>query len=532
MSVPDLETYRRRAEEFIGALDSEYYQHFSGRKPVCDTAAVYDRYPELFTREAVDELEALYQRTVEDDAKRRLAYLIAFTVDGFMGEQTKHLVDEIANTEGSTTIEVDGETIGLRQAGVVQGNEADAARRARIQDARLAATDEHLNPLLDASLAALSRSRRRPRLPQLHGALLRGQGSRLRPAARRARGLPPRHRRPLRARHGPPGPSSAWASRSPSSPTPTCRTCGGPPASTTSSPPTASCPRSATRSPGMHIDLDAQTNVHLDTEVRELKSPRAFCAPVRVPDEIYLVVLPHGGQDDYAALLHEAGHTEHFAHTSPELPFEYRHLGDNAVTEAFAFIFDHLVVNRRWLRSLSASSRTPTTSCASPASTISTSCAATPPSWLYETELHAQTGELRGMPAEYSRRLSEATMVEVPEQMYLVDVDDGFYCASYLRAWMLEGALRMMLQDRYGMEWFARRRRRRVAQGALVQRPALHRRAAAAQARRRPSRHRPPAAPLRARPGPLRPGRGSRRQRAASTLTSTRRRRGPSNSAK
>jgi len=149
VSVPDLETYRRRAEEFVGALDSEYYEHFSGRKPVCDTAAVYDRYPELFTREAVVELDALYQRTVEEDAKRRLAYLIAFTVDGFMGEQTKHLVDEIANTEGSTTIEVDGETIGLRQAGVVQGNEADAARRARIQGARLAATEQHLNPLLE-----------------------------------------------------------------------------------------------------------------------------------------------------------------------------------------------------------------------------------------------------------------------------------------------------------------------------------------------------------------------------------------------
>src|SRR5665647_2927424 len=34
-------------------------------------------------------------------------------------------------------------------AGVVQGNEADAARRARIQGARLAATEEHLNPLLE-----------------------------------------------------------------------------------------------------------------------------------------------------------------------------------------------------------------------------------------------------------------------------------------------------------------------------------------------------------------------------------------------
>ena len=148
MSDLDLEQYRRRAEEFVGALDLEYYEHFSGRKPRCDTAAVYDRYPELFTREAIDGLEELYAVAV-DDEKLRLAYLLAFTVDGFMGEQTKHLGDEIANTEGETTITVDGETIGLRQASVAQGNEPDRARRARIQEARLAATAERLNPLLD-----------------------------------------------------------------------------------------------------------------------------------------------------------------------------------------------------------------------------------------------------------------------------------------------------------------------------------------------------------------------------------------------
>ena len=54
MTPLDLETYRRRAEEFVGALDLEYYEHFSGRKPTCDTAAVYDRYPELFTKVCID----------------------------------------------------------------------------------------------------------------------------------------------------------------------------------------------------------------------------------------------------------------------------------------------------------------------------------------------------------------------------------------------------------------------------------------------------------------------------------------------
>ena len=65
---------------------------------------------------------------------------------------------------------------------------------------------------------------------------------------------------------------------------------------------------------GLGIDVHAQQSVTLDVEQRPKKSPRAFCAPVRVPDEVYLVIAPIGGRDDFAALFHEAGHTEHYAH--------------------------------------------------------------------------------------------------------------------------------------------------------------------------------------------------------------------------
>jgi hypothetical protein len=203
----------------------------------------------------------------------------------------------------------------------------------------------------------------------------------------------------------------------------------------------------------MGIDMAAQPNVHLDTEVRELKTPRAFCSPVRVPEEIYLVVLPQGGQDDYQALLHEAGHTEHFAHVGRELPFEYRMLGDNAVTEGFAFTFDHLVLNRRWLsiyRGYEDSADFLRFANVGELYFMRRYAA----KLSYEVQLHAQTGSLDDMAAVYSRYLSEALMVDVPPQSYLTDVDDAFYVASYLRAWMLEGAWRMILQDRYGMEWF------------------------------------------------------------------------------
>ena len=69
-----------------------------------------------------------------------------------------------------------------------------------------------------------------------------------------------------------------------------------------------------------------------------------------MPDEVYLVIAPTGGRDDYGALFHEGGHVEHYANTDPGLAFEFRHLGDNSVTESFAFLMEHLVEDRDWLR--------------------------------------------------------------------------------------------------------------------------------------------------------------------------------------
>ena len=101
---------------------------------------------------------------------------------------------------------------------------------------------------------------------------------------------------------------------------------------------------------GLGIDVESQVGVTLDTEARPKKSPRAFCAPVRVPDEVYLVIARIGGRDDYAALFHEAGHIEHYAHMEASLPVEDRYLGDNSITEGFAFLFEHLTDDPRLAR--------------------------------------------------------------------------------------------------------------------------------------------------------------------------------------
>ena len=62
-----------------------------------------------------------------------------------------------------------------------------------------------------------------------------------------------------------------------------------------------------------------------------------------------LVIQPIGGKDDWEALFHEAGHTEHYAHTSDDLPTEDKRFGDMAVTEGWAALLEHLVTEPAWL---------------------------------------------------------------------------------------------------------------------------------------------------------------------------------------
>ena len=115
--------------------------------------------------------------------------------------------------------------------------------------------------------------------------------------------------------------------------------------------------------------------LELDIEQRPKKSPRAFCAPIEVPGRVVLVIQPIGGADDWRALFHEAGHTEHFAHVA-DLPVEAKRLGDDSVTEGWATLMEHLLLEPAWL-SRRLDFPKPDEFAAEAATGSSTSCAAT-----------------------------------------------------------------------------------------------------------------------------------------------------------
>jgi hypothetical protein len=58
------------------------------------------------------------------------------------------------------------------------------------------------------------------------------------------------------------------------------------------------------------------------------------------------------------------------------------------------------------------------------------------------------------MAPRYQELLRSATLIEPSAADYLRDVDEGFYCTSYLRAWAFEARVRAHLRERFGPRWF------------------------------------------------------------------------------
>ena len=205
----------------------------------------------------------------------------------------------------------------------------------------------------------------------------------------------------------------------------------------------------------MGIDPTAKGRIIFDVGEREGKRSRAFCSPVRVPDEVYLVLRPHGGQSDYNTFLHELGHALHFAYASSEYPFEFKWLGDNSVTESYAMLFDHRMQDKGWLLRYTqlGSNRLGKflrTGGVEELHFLRRYCA----KFLYERTLYSGEVPWSQLPDLYVSLLTTATGFEYNPADAFVDVDPRFYSARYLRAWQLQSVLNEQLTARFDIDWF------------------------------------------------------------------------------
>jgi len=205
----------------------------------------------------------------------------------------------------------------------------------------------------------------------------------------------------------------------------------------------------------MGIDPTANGRIIFDVGDREGKRSRAFCSPVRVPEEVYLVLRPHGGQSDYNTFLHELGHALHFAYASADYPFEFRWLGDNSVTESYAMLFDHRMQERGWLLRYAQLGANRVAEFLRAAGFeelhyLRRYCA----KFLYERALYSGEVPWEQLPDLYVSLLSNATGFEYSPADAFVDVDPRFYSARYLRAWQLQSVLNEKMTARFDIDWF------------------------------------------------------------------------------
>jgi hypothetical protein len=441
-----LDAYRDEADRFIAALDEEYYRHYAGLKDAFELGPIYERFADLTT------LDACRRLGDAAGAEAGSRELWRFACEGYMGDLTRAATEEIANLEAALSVSLDGDEIAFRLVRPTLANEPDRGRRERLEEARAELADERLNPHYvriaaarrEAAGALGAESYRElyerfgfP-LVELAGQceefLAKTEDLYVRSLDRLLRsrvglGLDEAKRwdlpRMFRA--------SQWDAGFPAN---------------------AMLPALEATLDGLGIDLRAQENVELDLEPRPKKTPRAFCAPIEVPGRIVLVIQPMGGPDDWHALFHEAGHTEHFAHTSAELPMEARRLGDNAVTEGWAMLLELLVNDPLWLTRRLDFPR-PGDFAAEGAALLLYFVRRYSAKLLYELELH-EASDLETMRTRYAERMEEALKIEFSPVDFLADVDAGFYSSSYLRAWAFEARLRSHLREELGRTWFAR----------------------------------------------------------------------------
>lgn len=453
----DIVKYRKDSEKFLYKRDKEYYLHFSGQKDSLNISGINEEFAHLFSRENIKYLRDLKDRSAGGQ-KKKASYLLRFCTEGFIEARTKTLVDEIAGDETKAKIVVDGKKIPFRYSEILLANEPDKARRDDIDDKRNRIVAEYLNKNLykywetmhrqASDMGFLNYSELFSYLKEEDFSVLEDAMDKLLTQTQKLYEV--RFDALLREELG----MSLETSRRSDF---------------------AYLKRAKKYDDffkkdslvgvfkdtllEMGIDIyNRYSNIYFDVGERENKSPRAFCCTPDVPGEIYLVVMPSGGQDDFEALLHEGGHALHFGSTGKNLDFEYRHLGDNAVTEGYAFCMEQLMQNPGWIMDFLKMDRDTAREFVYFSNLLKLwFCRRYAGKLKYELILH-DGKPLKGKESVYREILSSVNLMDYPEENYLKDVDDGFYCTNYIRAWIFQAQLKGYIQDKFGYDWYKKKK--------------------------------------------------------------------------
>jgi hypothetical protein len=213
------------------------------------------------------------------------------------------------------------------------------------------------------------------------------------------------------------------------------------------------CLESLTR---LGFDLAADDHIRLDLDDRPQKSPRACVIASDPPAIVHLITRAQGGLHDYQSFMHEAGHALHYAGCDPSLPYTFRRLSrDHALTEIYSFVLESVTREPGWHRDHFDLDEAETEEHADATRFLDVLLFRRYAAKLdYELEIWADFAKAPDYTGRYAENLRAATGFRYRPDGYLADMDDGFYSADYLRAWIRSAQVRAYLREQVGPQWW------------------------------------------------------------------------------
>lgn len=450
----DLQKIRTNIELYTGELSKEFYLQGAGLKQNVDFDGVSNRYPGLFSAANLETVKNGFSKASGFEEQNCLKLLIESFYSEIITQKLKIDLNEFFNLESILRVESgDGSLVPYRSAGIYLLNEQDRQKRYSIQNAIDSITELQLNPLLEKifrnetqEMLLLGFESRADFFHYFSGIDLHSLDKMMQDFvlktneiyeanlycySKKKLNIPAdelkRHdlsfllRVPEFDRFFPKenmfGNVSDFISK-------------------------------------MGIDMGAGGRIIYDMESRENKTSRAFCTYARIPEEVYLVFPPRGGEDDYYAFLHELGHALHFANIDPGLQMEHKWFGDASVSEAFAMNFDHLTMDENWMSYYLGVNRGENKEYFKYKYFKELVSLRRLAAKLHYELFMSSSSSIAECKIKYTEINTEIMKVEYTGVNYQIDVDPGFYCARYICAWMLQAGLQEYLRFTFGDWWF------------------------------------------------------------------------------
>lgn len=144
---------RKEGEKFISELGKFY---LSGGNGTSDSQSkgsikqIYDKYEHIFTEENIKIIKTDYKNFPEKEKR----YILSFLTQGYLGNKTYSLTEEIVKSEMATSVLINKKPISLRYAMLLLPAEKDREKRMQI-DQYLGEKQKELNPLREKRVLKL-----------------------------------------------------------------------------------------------------------------------------------------------------------------------------------------------------------------------------------------------------------------------------------------------------------------------------------------------------------------------------------------